>query len=171
MSFHRTRRTDDLLGWLTFAACLLATVIGGACLWVGVAEGERVLVAAAVVWLVGFAALDAFSGWRLVRPAALEFRVERGVARWGPVGRPDRQRRLSLTDVRRVVVNRREGEVWAETDAIALEPFGGDVLVRWSDRRALVGFLRQHHPEVPVIEVGQASNPAEPGAVAGQGRT
>jgi len=153
MSFHRTRRTDDFLGWLTLAACLLATVIGGTCLWVGVAEGERVLVAA-VAWLCGFAALDAVCGWRLVRPSVLEFGVERGVVRWGPVGRPDRQRRLCLTDVQRVVVNRREGEVWAETEGIALVPLGADVLVRWSDRWALVGFLRQHHPDVPIIEVG-----------------
>ncbi len=149
MTFRRTRRTNDLLGRLTFGACLLGVVVaGGILVGVWVVEVEAVMGHLCFGCLaVAFAVVTGFAGWQLLKPSEWEFVVEDGVIRWGPTARPDRQRRILVADIRRVFVDEREQEVVAET-ATGRAVCGDFVLIGKADRQALIEFLKLHHPGI-----------------------
>lgn len=152
MNFRRARRTNDWLGWLTFGACLLGAAITDGivvALW-GAGPDAGVMHLCFGSLGVVFTAVTGFAGWQLLRPSEWEFVVEDDVIRWGPTARPDRQRRIPLTDIRRVFTDEREQELVVET-AAGRTACGDFVLIRKADRQAFVAFLRQHHPAIPCL--------------------
>ncbi len=101
-------------------------------------------------WTVVFAVVAGFAGWQLVRPREFEFVLKDGVIRWGPTARPDRQRRISVADIGRVMIDDREQRLVVETKAGFVHTFGDHLLISEVDRFAFVEFLKLNHPGVPV---------------------
>lgn len=149
MTFRRSRRTNDWLGWLTFCACLLGAVIVGGMLavgvWVGKVETGLGLCFGSLT--VMFTVVTGFAGWQLIRPQEWEFVVESGVIRWGRAARPDGQQRVRLADVRQVVNDWREQRVVVETGD-GQTVIGDFVLIRKGDQLAFIAFLKQYHSEI-----------------------
>jgi hypothetical protein len=158
VTFRRTRRTNDWLGRLTFGACLLGAVLAdaifvaatGVCLVTRQAwEGLLCLGPLAAVFTV----VTGFAGWQLIRPQEWEFVVDDGVIRWGPTAHPERQRRVLLADVRRVVVGSSSRDEGVVVEATVGRTVGDDfVLIKKADRLAFVAFMKQHHPAISCVK-------------------
>jgi hypothetical protein len=83
-------------------------------------------------------------------PQEWEFVVENDSIRWGMSSKPERQRRLSVPKVARIIHDKSDNKILADVGGIRLLPIADYVLVRSDDQAALVDYLRQSFPQLTV---------------------
>ena len=88
--------------------------------------------------------------WAIVRPAEWELVAEGDQLRWGRADSPDRQQRLAVSRLTRLVYFELDGHVLADVGGPRLLPVGPDILIRAEDRRAFVEHLRRSFPSLPI---------------------
>jgi hypothetical protein len=86
----------------------------------------------------------------LIFPHELELVVEDDAIRWGASSRPERQQRLSMQKLVRVIYDKSDNQVLADVGGIRLIPVADSILMREVDRSALVEYLRECFPALRI---------------------
>lgn len=79
-----------------------------------------------------------------------ELVVEKDSIRWGRVDFPNRQRRLAINQLKRLIDEKSDNQILADIGRIVFVPIGDNVLMSSSDRVEFVEFMRQKFPGLKI---------------------
>lgn len=151
MDFHCTRWTNDGGGWsfALFASAFTSLLLVG--LWGDVLEGDKAQVGSYVAGLFVAVPVTAFC-WKMVLfPWECELVMENNTIRWGRTDERDQQTSVRISQVKRWVFDRFDGELYAYTECFALKRIGDGVLNE-PRVKELIRFLERQYPEIPVVD-------------------
>lgn len=150
MAFRHVRNSRDGYSWLWMALSLLAVVAGGVFTYRGDTNIPRAfpivftgLCFVVLVWSVKC----------LLFPFDMEVVVDGEEIRWGRADRPDRQERVSVRQLVRLVHDKSENQVLGDVGGRRLLHIGDGILMRATDRKALLDFLRQSFPQLRIDRI------------------
>lgn len=150
MSFRRTRRSGDGYSWLTAALALCGAIVGGViCLAAFTGDSTLAKTMTSVLFVL-FGLAFVFSLRGIMFPYEWELVVEGDAIRWGETARPDRQRRLSLPRVKRLIHDKSDRKVLADVGEWRLLPVGDYILMQLEDQTTLVEYLQQRFPQLKI---------------------
>ena len=147
MKFRYVRRSNDSYIWLLLILSLLG-IIAFSCAMLPTdpfVPGRLSLVIcglllAAVVWC----------GRAINHPFEWEVVVDDGQICWGRADRPDRQQRVAVSQLVRLIHDKREGQVVGDIGRFPSLEIGRGILMRSEDQSALVDYLRQSYPQLKI---------------------
>ncbi|HTI98227.1 MAG TPA: hypothetical protein VL527_04915 [Dongiaceae bacterium] len=148
MKFRYVRRSNDSYVWLLLILSLLG-VAAFICnlLPADPAFPRGVSLAAIVVLLVGiFWCVRA-----ILNPFEWEVVVENGQICWGRADQQERQQRVAISKLVRLIWDKKEGEVVGDIGHFPPSlKIGEGILIRSEDQGALVDYLRQSYPQLKI---------------------
>jgi hypothetical protein len=150
MSFRRTRKSSDGYSWLTLALSLCGALgCGAICINAFMGESQSAkMFTSALFFMFGIA--FAFSVRGILFPYEWELVIESDLIRWGETTKPQRQRRLRVPNVKRLIHDKSDSKVLADVGSWRLLPVGDYILMRAEDQAALVEHLRQSFPSLKI---------------------
>ena len=147
MIFRQVRRSCDCYTWMWLTLSVLGITAFICAMFhtdpfiprvVSVAVCALLLVA--VVWCVR----------AIIHPFEWEVVVDGDQIRWGRADRPDRQQRVTVSQLARLVHDRNDSRVLGDVGRHPLTEIGVGILIRSEDQRALIDCLRQNFPGLKI---------------------
>jgi hypothetical protein len=150
MSFRCTRRSNDGYTWLTFFMAFTGVIFIGFIALIAFA-GKEIFpkIFSAGIWF-GFLIALISSARDVLCPYEWELVATGDQIRWGRVFDPDKQRRVLLAKIKRIVYEKSDNQLSVDIGSWRLLPVGNYVLVKTADTNNLVDFLKQNYPQLKI---------------------
>ena len=147
MSFRHVRKSRDGYTWLGLMLSVLAVVAVAISTFYTDPAIPRAL--SGVLFGLFFVGLVWFTRI-LLFPFEWELVVDGDQIRWGRADRPDKQERVVVSQLARLVHDKSDHQVLGDTGSWRLLHIGDGILIRSDDQRALVDYLRQSFPQLRI---------------------
>lgn len=147
MTFRHVRKSRDAYTWVGLVLTLMAVVAGFLFTYRSDTDLPRVIPAVFTgLFFIGFA----WFAKCLLVPFEMEVVVDGDEVRWGRADRLDRQERVSIRQLVRLVHDKSDNQVLGDVGSWRLLHIGDGILMRADDQSALVDFLRQSFPQLRI---------------------
>ena len=157
MSFRRTRRSNDGLGWVALILSLFGTAFTSAMCFATLFFGSsgpnsESLIPKVFLTLLFLLFLIAFiyCAQGILFPYEFEVVIEQDCIRWGKASRPSKQERLLISKVVRIVHDKSEGKILADTGIWRYTPIAEIVLTKSKESEEFLLELRKMFPALPI---------------------
>jgi hypothetical protein len=145
MAFRHVRKSRDASTWVGLLLTLMAIVTG--VLFTSETDIPREFtVVFSGLFIVGFA----WCAKCLLFPFEMEVVVDGDEIRWGRADRIDRQERVSIRQLVRIVHDKSGNQVFGDMNSWRSLHIGDGILLGAADQNALVEFLRQNYPRLRI---------------------
>jgi hypothetical protein len=147
IKFRYVRRSSDSHTWLFLILSLLGIVASSCAMlptdpffprWLSLVICGLLLTV--VVWCVR----------AVIHPFEWEVAVDDGQICWGRADRPDRQQRVVVSQLVRLIHDKTEGRILANNGAWQNVQIGAGILMYSDEQNALVDYLRQKFPQLKI---------------------
>jgi hypothetical protein len=149
--FRKVRGSRDRFSWIGLGLSVAATIFGCLLFFRTPSQTDRTL--STLLLALFFVSLFWFLRCLLL-PFEWELVVETDLIRWGRVDRPNRQQKLFINQLVRLVEDPTDNQVLADVGKIVLVPIGLNVLMLAEDRKAFLDFMREKFPRLPIEKYG-----------------
>jgi hypothetical protein len=149
--FRKVRSSRDQYSWIGFGLAICATIFGFVLLFRAPAGTDRTL---SFLLLTLFFVASLWFVRCLLFPFEWEIVVETDLIRWGRVDSPDRQQKLFINQLVRLVDDSIDNQVFADTGRIVSVSIGLNVLMQSEDRKAFVDCMREKFPQLKIEKYG-----------------
>lgn len=149
IGFRHVRNSRDGTSWLGLAIAVPSCAAWAYVVWDE--HGTWRTICTAILFILVVAVLSLLRS--ILFPHQLELVVDGNSIRWGRVDRPGAQKRIFISDIRKLVHNQHEDHVFADTGGLILKYVGHTVLVSPQDQNAFVGYMSRTFPDLKIETV------------------